>query len=62
MHLFYPVIVNGKGATNPALTSRSRRCQNRRSDPIRAAARITPAVFRRLLAEYRIGARKVAEL
>jgi hypothetical protein len=31
-------------------------------DLIRTAARITPAVFRRLLAEYRIGARKVAEL
>ena len=29
---------------------------------IRAAARITPAVFRWLLAEYRIGARRVAEL
>ena len=29
---------------------------------IRAAARITPAVFRWLLAEYRISARRVAEL
>jgi GT2 family glycosyltransferase len=29
---------------------------------IRAAARITPAVFRRLLAEYRISARRLAEL
>jgi len=31
-------------------------------DPIRTAARITPGVFRRLLAEYRISARRVAEL
>jgi hypothetical protein len=29
---------------------------------VRAAARITPAVFHRLLAEYRISARRVADL